>query len=109
MAEFATDIIDIGDQIAALTITKAVQLKDYLKEKYGIEPAAGGVVMAGPGPAAPEEKKEKTDFTVVLEGVGDATKKIAVIKVVRELTSLGLKEAKEVVDGAPKPIKENVP
>lgn len=111
MADFSADITGLGDQIAALTITKAVQLKDYLKEKYGIEPAAGGVVMAGGGggaaPAA--EKAEQTEFTVVLDGVGDATKKIGVIKVVRELTNLGLKEAKEVVEGAPKPIKENIP
>jgi len=110
MAEFSADITGLGDQIAALTITKAVQLKDYLKEKYGIEPAAGGVVMqgGGGGPAVVEEKV-KTEFTVVLEGVPDATKKISVIKVVRELTNLGLKEAKEVVEGAPKPIKENIP
>ena len=111
MAEFAADITDIGDKIAALTITKAVQLKDYLKEKYGIEPAAGGMVMAGGGggAAAAEPVAAKTEFTVVLEGVGDATKKISVIKVVRELTNLGLKEAKDLVEGAPKPIKENVP
>ena len=111
MAEFSADITGLGDQIAALTITKAVQLKDYLKEKYGIEPAAGGVVMAGGGGAAAPaaEKVEQTEFTVVLEGVGDATKKIGVIKVVRELTNLGLKEAKDVVEGAPKPIKENIP
>jgi large subunit ribosomal protein L7/L12 len=109
MAEFSTDITGLGDQIAALTITKAVQLKDYLKEKYGIEPAAGGM-MAGPAAvAAPVEKVEQTEFTVVLDGVGDATKKIGVIKVVRELTNLGLKEAKDVVEGAPKPIKENIP
>ena len=114
MAEFSADITGLGDQIAALTITKAVQLKDYLKEKYGIEPAAGGVVMTGGGggggaAAAPEPPAAKTEFTVVLDAVADATKKIAVIKVVRELTSLGLKEAKELVDGAPKPVKENVP
>jgi len=113
MAEFSADITSLGDQIAALTITKAVQLKDYLKEKYGIEPAAGGVVMAGGGGggggAAAPPQEAKTEFTVVLDGVGDATKKIGVIKVVRELTNLGLKEAKEVVEGAPKPIKENIP
>jgi large subunit ribosomal protein L7/L12 len=113
MADFSADITEIGDKIAALTITKAVQLKDYLKEKYGIEPAAGGVVVAGGGGggggAAPAEKAEQTEFTVVLDGVGDTTKKISVIKVVRELTNLGLKEAKDLVEGAPKPIKENVP
>ena len=112
MAEFSADITSLGDQIAALTITKAVQLKDYLKEKYGIEPAAGGVVVqggGGGGGAAAPAQEAKTEFTVVLDGVGDATKKIGVIKVVRELTNLGLKEAKEVVEGAPKPIKENIP
>jgi large subunit ribosomal protein L7/L12 len=94
-----------------LTITKAVQLKNYLKEKYQIEPAAGGVAMMAPalgGPAPAAEKVEQTEFTVMLDGVADPAKKISVIKVVRELTSLGLKEAKELVDGAPKPVKENV-
>jgi large subunit ribosomal protein L7/L12 len=111
---FTADVIELGDKIAALTITKAVQLKDYLKEKYKIEPA-GGVVMAGGGggggaAAAPvaEKPAEKTEFTVVVEGLTDPTKKIGVIKVVRELTSLGLKEAKEVVEQAPKPLKENI-
>jgi large subunit ribosomal protein L7/L12 len=110
------NIMTLGDQIAQLTIAQAVQLKDYLKEKYKIEPAAGGVVMAaGPGggaggPAAPAKPEEKTEFTVALEGYDEA-KKINVIKVVRELTGLGLKEAKELVEGsktAPKPIKENI-
>jgi large subunit ribosomal protein L7/L12 len=108
---FAADITDLGDKIAALTITKAVQLKDYLKEKYKIEPAAGGVVMAaGPGlGAAPAEKPaEKTEFTVSLDAF-DAAKKITIIKVIREITNLGLKEAKDLVEGAPKPVKENIP
>ena len=110
---FAPDIMELGDKIAALTITKAVQLKEYLKEKYKIEPAAGGVVMAagpgvGGGGAAPEAKAEQTEFTVVLDGLADPAKKINVIKVVREITNLGLKEAKELVEGAPKPVKENV-
>jgi large subunit ribosomal protein L7/L12 len=111
MADFSADITGLGDKIAALTIAQAVQLKDYLKEKYGIEPAAGGVVMAGGGGGAPAAAapEVKTEFTVVLDGVGDTTKKIAVIKVVRELTNLGLKEAKDLVEGAPKPIKENIP
>jgi large subunit ribosomal protein L7/L12 len=110
---FAPEITSLGDQIAKLTIVQAVQLKDYLKEQYKIEPAAGGaVVMAGPGggaggAAAPAKAEEKTEFTVVLEGF-DAAKKINVIKVVRELTGLGLKEAKELVEGAPKPVKENI-
>ncbi len=107
---FAPDITELGDKIAALTLTKAVQLKDYLKEKYKIEPAAGGVVMAaGPGgPAAAAEKPaEKTEFTVSLDGF-DAAKKITIIKVVREITNLGLKEAKDLVEGAPKNVKENI-
>jgi len=107
----ASEISDLGDKIAKLTIVQAVQLKDYLKEKYKIEPAAGGVVMAagpgGGGGAAPAKAEEKTEFTVVLEGF-DAAKKINVIKVVREITGLGLKEAKDLVEGSPKPVKENV-
>jgi large subunit ribosomal protein L7/L12 len=112
MADFAADITDLGDKIAALTIVKAVELKDYLKEKYKIEPAAGGVVMAGGGGGggggeAAAKPAEQTEFTVVLAGF-DPAKKITVIKVVRELTGLGLKEAKDLVEGAPKPVKENV-
>jgi large subunit ribosomal protein L7/L12 len=108
---FPAEITQLGDQIAALTITKAVQLKNYLKDKHGIEPAAGGGVMmaAAPAAAVAEAPAEKTEFTVMLDAVADSTKKISVIKVVRELTSLGLKEAKELVDGAPKPVKENIP
>src|SRR4051812_30812153 len=106
---FAADIKDLGDKIAALTIIKAVELKDYLKETYKIEPAAGGVVMGGPaqGAGAAEKLAEKTEFTVVLAAY-DAAKKINVIKVVREITGLGLKEAKDLVEGAPKPVKENI-
>jgi large subunit ribosomal protein L7/L12 len=111
MADFAADITDLGDKIAALTIVKAVELKDYLKEKYKIEPAAGGVVMpaggAGGGGEAAAKPAEQTEFTVILAGF-DPAKKITVIKVVRELTGLGLKEAKDLVEGAPKPVKENV-
>jgi large subunit ribosomal protein L7/L12 len=97
---------ELGDKIVALTLIQAKELADYLKEVYGIEPAAGGAVMvAGPaaGPAA-EAAPEKTTFDVILTGFGD--KKIQVIKEVRALTSLGLKEAKELVDGVPKPVKE---
>jgi large subunit ribosomal protein L7/L12 len=107
---WSADVKDIGDKIAALTITKAVELKDYLKDVHKIEPAAGGVVMAaGPaaGPAAVEKPAEKTEFTVQLDGF-DAAKKINVIKIVREITGLGLKEAKDLVEGSPKPIKENI-
>jgi large subunit ribosomal protein L7/L12 len=107
---FADDIVALGDKIATLTIVKAVELKDYLKEKYKIEPAAGGVVMAaggGGGAAVAEKPAEKTEFTVQLDGF-DAAKKITVIKVVREITGLGLKEAKDLVEGAPKAVKENI-
>ena len=112
MAEtaFAPEITDLGDKIAKLTIVQAVQLKDYLKEHYKIEPAGGGVMITqqgGGGPAPTAKPEEKTEFTVVLEGF-DAAKKINVIKVVRELTGLGLKEAKELVEGFPKPVKENI-
>jgi large subunit ribosomal protein L7/L12 len=109
--EFSPEIKELGDKIAALTLVKAVELKEYLKEQYKIEPAAGGaVVMAGGaagGGAAAEKPAEKTEFTVVLAGF-DAAKKIGVIKVVREITGLGLKEAKDLVEGAPKPVKENI-
>jgi large subunit ribosomal protein L7/L12 len=113
MAEFSPDITGIGDKIAALTIAQAVQLKDYLKEKYNIEPAAGAVAIAagpgvGGGAAAAEKPAEKTEFTVSLDGLADPAKKINVIKVVREITGLGLKEAKDLVEGAPKPVKENI-
>ncbi|HYV35227.1 MAG TPA: 50S ribosomal protein L7/L12 [Gemmataceae bacterium] len=108
---FAPEITEMGDKIAKLTIAQAVQLKDYLKEHYKIEPAAGGVMVAagggGGGPAPAAVAEVKTEFTVVLEGF-DAAKKINVIKVVREITGLGLKEAKDLVEGAPKAVKENI-
>jgi large subunit ribosomal protein L7/L12 len=102
-------ISKLGDELAGLTLKQAVDLADYMKSAYGIEPAAGGaVMMAGPaggaGAAAPAE--EKTTFDVILANSGE--KKIQVIKVVRELTGLGLKEAKDLVEGAPKPVKEGV-
>src|SRR5262249_10764569 len=113
---FAADIMEIGDKIAGLTITKAVQLRDYLKEKYKIEPAAGGVAMVAAGPgggggggaATAGKPAEQTAFTVTPDGLADPAKKINVIKVVREITGLGLKEAKDLVEAAPKPVKENV-
>ncbi len=107
--QWSADITDIGDKIAALTVSKAVELGDYLEEVHKIKPAAGGVVVAaggGAGAAVAEKPAEKTEFTVVLESFG--ADKIKVIKVVREITGLGLKEAKDVVEGAPKAIKENV-
>ncbi len=102
-------VAELGDKLAGLTIAQAVELKNYLKEKYGIEPAAGAVMAAAPttGAAPAAAAAEPTEFNVILEGV-DAAKKINVIKVVRELTGQGLAEAKATVEGAPKPIKEGV-
>lgn len=103
-------VTELGDAIAGLTIAQAVELKNYLKEKYQIEPAGGGVMIApqtGGGPAPVEKPAEATEFNVILEGA-DAAKKINVIKVVRELTGQGLAEAKATVEGAPKPIKEGI-
>ena len=108
--EFAAEIKKLGDKIVGLTLKEAVDLADYLKQEHGIEPAAGGaVMMAGPmmGGEAAAEAVEQTAFDVILKAVGD--KKIQVIKAVRALTSLGLKEAKDLVEGAPKPVKEGVP
>jgi len=101
-------IKELGDKIAGLTLKQAVDLKNYLKEAYGLEPAAGGaVMMAGPAAGAgAEEAVEQTSFDVILKAAGD--KKIQVIKAVREATALGLKEAKELVDGAPKAVKEGL-
>jgi large subunit ribosomal protein L7/L12 len=103
-------ISKLGDQIAGLTLKEAVDLTDYMKSAYKIEPAAGGaVVMAGPaggGGAAAAAAEEKVEFDVVLEAAGE--KKIQVIKVVREATGLGLKEAKDLVEAAPKAVKEKL-
>jgi len=106
--EFAAEIKKLGDQLVKLTLKEAVDLADYLKQEYNIEPAAGGaVMMAAPAAGAAEaEQEEQTAFDVVLKDVGD--KKIQVIKAVRALTNLGLKEAKDLVEGAPKPVKEGV-
>jgi large subunit ribosomal protein L7/L12 len=107
MAEVATEIKELGDKIVGLTLKQAVDLAAYLKDAYGIEPAAGGAVMmaGGGGAAAPAAAAEvKTTFDVVLKNGGE--KKIQVIKVVRAATGLGLKEAKDLVEGAPKTVKE---
>ena len=104
--EYAAEIKKLGDKIVGLTLKEAVDLADYLKDEHGIEPASGGaVMMAGPAAAA-EEAEEQTAFDVILKEIGD--KKIQVIKAVRALTSLGLKEAKGLVDGAPETVKEGV-
>jgi len=105
---FADSIKSLGDQIVKLTLKEAVDLAAYLKSAYGIEPAAGGGMMmaAAPAAAAAAPAEEKTQFDVILATAGD--KKINVIKVVRALTSLGLKEAKDLVEGAPKPVKTGI-
>ncbi len=102
------DINAIAEQIQGLTLLEASQLVKLLEEKLGVSAAAASVAVAAPagGAAAAAPVEEKTEFTVVVTGVG--ANKINVIKAVREVTSLGLKEAKDLVDGAPKPIKEGV-
>ncbi|MCE5277610.1 MAG: 50S ribosomal protein L7/L12 [Planctomycetaceae bacterium] len=108
MAEVAPNVKELAEKIVALTLKEAVELAGFLKSEYNIEPAAGGaVMMTGPATAGPAaEVEEKTEFDVILTGAGD--KKIQVIKAVRALTNLGLKEAKDLVEGAPKPVKEGV-
>ncbi len=109
MAELKPEIKDLGDKIVALSLLDAQALSSYLKDTYGIEAAAGGVMMAaGPaaGAAAAAPAEVQNTFDVVLKVVGE--KKIQVIKVVRAATGLGLKEAKDLVDGAPKAVKTNV-
>jgi len=109
--EFSSETKDLGDKIVGLTLKAAKELSDYLDEVHGIKPAAGGaVVMAAAGGAGGEgggeAAAEKTEFDVVLESFGD--NKIGVIKVVRTVTGLGLKEAKDLVESAPAKIKEGV-
>jgi len=102
------DVKSLGDQLVELTVKEVNELASYLKETYGIEPAAAAVV-AGPaaGAAAGAAVAEKTNFDVVLKAAGP--NKLQIVKLVKELTGLGLKEAKDVVDGAPKTIKEGLP
>lgn len=106
--EFSAEIKELGDKIVALSLLQAKELSDYLKEEYGIEAAAGGaVVMAGPAAGAGDEAAAgPSTKTVELTSAGGS--KINVIKAVREITGLGLKEAKALVDGAPAPVKEDV-
>ena len=107
-AEFDTKTKELGDKIVGLTLLEAKRVVDYLKEVHGIEPAGGGAVMmmGGAGAAPAEAAPEQTEFAVVLTGFGE--NKIAVIKVVRAVTGLGLKEAKDLVEGVPKPLKEGL-
>ena len=106
--EFDAATIELGDKIVGLTLLQAKRVVDYLKEVHKIEPAGGGAVMmmAGGPAAAAEAPPEKTEFDVVLTGYGE--NKIPVIKIVRAVTGLGLKEAKDLVEAAPKALKEGV-
>jgi large subunit ribosomal protein L7/L12 len=109
MSEVNATVKELGDKIVALSLLQAKELSDYLKNTYGLEAAAAAAVMAAPaagGAAGGEAAAEKTEFDVVLENGGE--KKIGVIKVVRAITGLGLAEAKALVDGAPKTVKEAV-
>jgi large subunit ribosomal protein L7/L12 len=99
------DLTKIVDELSSLTVLEAAELSKLLEEKWGVS-AAAPVAVAAPGAAAAAPVEEKTEFTVVLSAIGD--KKIEVIKEVRAITGLGLKEAKDLVEGAPKPVKDGV-
>ncbi len=105
-ATFEAKISKLGDDIAGLTLKEAVDLADYMKEAYSIEPAAAGAVMVAAGDGDAAEEEEQVEFDVILEAIGD--RKIQVIKAVREATALGLKEAKAAVDGCPGPVREKI-
>jgi large subunit ribosomal protein L7/L12 len=100
------DIKKLAEELVNLTVKEVKELADVLKEEYGIEPAAAAVAVAAGPVAGPAAAEEKTAFDVVLKEAG--ANKLAVVKLVKDLTSLGLKEAKELVDGAPKTLKEGV-
>jgi large subunit ribosomal protein L7/L12 len=107
---WSAEIKDLGDKIVGLKVSQAVELGDYLEQVHGIKAAAGAVAVAampGGSAAVVEKPAEKTEFSVELTETG--AQKIQVIKVVREITGLGLKEAKDLVEGAPKMVKENLP
>jgi large subunit ribosomal protein L7/L12 len=109
MTEFDSATKELGDKLVGLTLLQAKQLADYLENVHGIKAAGGGVVYAAPGGGGGgggDAAEEQTEFSVVLTGFGD--QKIGVIKVVRAITGLGLKEAKDLVEGVPKPIKEGI-
>jgi large subunit ribosomal protein L7/L12 len=101
------DIKSLGDQLVGLTVKEVNELASYLKETHGIEPAAAAVVAAGPAAGGAAPAAEKTNFDVILKAPG--ANKLQIVKLVKELTGLGLKEAKDLVDGAPKTIKEGLP
>ena len=101
------ELSKIVDELSKLTVLEAAELAKMLEEKWGVTAAAAVAVAAGPGGAAAAPVEEKTEFNVILAAAGE--KKIEVIKEVRALTGLGLKEAKDLVEGAPKPVKEGIP
>ena len=101
------DIKSLGDQLVGLTVKEVNELASYLKETHGIEPAAAAVAVAAGPAAAGAAAAEKTNFDVILKSPG--ANKLQIVKLVKELTGLGLKEAKDLVDGAPKTIKEGLP
>jgi len=100
------DLKDFAEQLVNLTVKEVNELATILKDEYGIEPAAAAVAMAGPVAGGGDAAEEQTEFDVILKAAGAS--KLAVVKLVKELTGLGLKEAKELVDGAPSAIKEGV-
>ncbi|MFI4875342.1 MAG: 50S ribosomal protein L7/L12 [Blastopirellula sp. JB062] len=105
--EISEELKTLGDKIATLTLKQAVELGDYLKDAHGIEAAAGGGVVMAAGPAGPaEEAAEQTEFDVIMTSFGG--NKISVIKAIRGITGLGLKEAKELTEGVPSKVKEGV-
>ena len=100
------DVKALAEGLVALTVKEVQELADFLKTEYGIEPAAAAVVMSAGGGGGAAAVEEKTAFNVILKSAGAS--KLGVVKIVKDLTGLGLKEAKDLVDGAPKPIKEGV-
>ncbi|SDS29186.1 LSU ribosomal protein L12P [Gillisia sp. Hel1_33_143] len=100
------DLKDFAEQLVNLTVKEVNELATILKEEYGIEPAAAAVAMAGPAGGGEDAAEEQSEFDVILKAAGSS--KLAVVKMVKELTGLGLKDAKELVDGAPKAVKEGV-
>ena len=100
------DLKDFAEQLVNLSVKEVNELATILKDEYGIEPAAAAVAMAGPAAGGDDAAEEQTEFDVILKAPGGS--KLAVVKLVKELTGLGLKDAKELVDGAPKPVKEGV-
>lgn len=100
------ELKDFAEQLVSLTVIEVNELANILKDEYGIEPAAAAVAVAGPAAGGDDEEEEQTEFDVILKAAGQS--KLAVVKLVKELTGLGLKEAKGIVDSAPAPIKEGI-